>query len=1013
MVAAAASEAPNPTDPPEDMRSIVETKSTPELSQHVVEIVSEEEQAQKQSELQPESAATTYRDSLKQYDPLFEYGPEPRFSSQTARPTYSELYEEIYAKYNKPKVKLGPRPRPSLDSKRPKTSGSGELSVARPISSLPAGLRVANRRPVETKRPKSRDSSIVPSIAFPPPPPIPEIPQSPTFSYHSHRPASVRSMPNYGHRSSGITPEKQRLLKALELRKKQMLVKQEQEQEQEQKMEQHESEQPSASVEECPEQGDDALVIAGSSVETVTEGVSTAADTVNKSAVLQQPDEQPTSSGYAAALDDIKASMTHEDSSLSMMSSQAETDDLHSAVSASSPTSAQTQGSSCAPSTRPSSLSEDDHHIPEEDMKLDETHGSRDSQIEEPRESSQYEDGKESVPSSPTVVPEIDSSVASVEVTPETDAQPQIVIHDFASDSIMVKKSRRASTIFIPPTAQTNGGSKRRSIVFPQSESSAQQEGALTTEQKRKSINLPTPKGQSFMEVKEKRLTVANPIQIHLSAENSDAEYLSDDSFMEELQSATLEQAKPISVSKSPITSYFPRKSSVPEATTPKQSTYGQQKLAGLTPEKQGPRKMSGTWPPQSTADPVGLAKKINVSSGISQRIKALAEKSSRELSASPSAGPDTNTSMVAQRKSSFFSAPPSSNSPPGKLSSRLNRASFVPVAFSSSSPDRKTMIQPPKTADSTVYNVQEEPTKPESVQVTARIVRDPRIEKPMLTMPTESTPLELHQSPIIIDHQKSASQRPSSRSSKHSPSRMEPTSPVSNPPRSSSESSWRSFGRRMSETKAQSLHSLEIPEEKKEEKKEKKDSRTSKLFKRMSNISAISRKNQSSSNNNLAEEERQSYSLPSLREPPPSVQVGDLNIQFPDTLVSPSCTLILTVKLTCLQLWKRRWVEIDASGNLVLSLSKSNEQSKGITKRFHLSEFRTPYIPDQDRQELPNSVILDFLDGRTLQCACETYMAQTQILQGTFVSHSITTTANICLVLREAHDAWLAYGQL
>jgi len=40
------------------------------------------------------------------------------------------------------------------------------------------------------------------------------------------------------------------------------------------------------------------------------------------------------------------------------------------------------------------------------------------------------------------------------------------------------------------------------------------------------------------------------------------------------------------------------------------------------------------------------------------------------------------------------------------------------------------------------------------------------------------------------------------------------------------------------------------------------------------------------------------------------------------------------------------------------------------------------PYAPDQDRQELPNSVILDFVDGRTLQCACETYVAQTQVLQ-------------------------------
>lgn len=82
-------------------------------------------------------------------------------------------------------------------------------------------------------------------------------------------------------------------------------------------------------------------------------------------------------------------------------------------------------------------------------------------------------------------------------------------------------------------------------------------------------------------------------------------------------------------------------------------------------------------------------------------------------------------------------------------------------------------------------------------------------------------------------------------------------------------------------------------------------------------------------------------------------------------------------------QLWKRRWVEIDSSGNLVLSPSKHNE--KGVTKRFHLSDFRTPYPPDQDRQELPNSVVLDFIDGRTLQCACETYIGQAHVLQSEF----------------------------
>lgn len=85
------------------------------------------------------------------------------------------------------------------------------------------------------------------------------------------------------------------------------------------------------------------------------------------------------------------------------------------------------------------------------------------------------------------------------------------------------------------------------------------------------------------------------------------------------------------------------------------------------------------------------------------------------------------------------------------------------------------------------------------------------------------------------------------------------------------------------------------------------------------------------------------------------------------------------------MQLWKRRFVEIDATGNLVLGPSISNP--KGITKRFHLTDFKAPYPPDQDQQELPNSVVLDFVDGRTLQCACESFTSQAQVLQGKYLS--------------------------
>lgn len=54
----------------------------------------------------------------------------------------------------------------------------------------------------------------------------------------------------------------------------------------------------------------------------------------------------------------------------------------------------------------------------------------------------------------------------------------------------------------------------------------------------------------------------------------------------------------------------------------------------------------------------------------------------------------------------------------------------------------------------------------------------------------------------------------------------------------------------------------------------------------------------------------------------------------------------------------------------------------KGAAKKFHVSEFRMPYAPDLDRQELAHSVMLDFVDGQTtLQAACEDGMTHRQVL--------------------------------
>jgi len=115
-----------------------------------------------------------------------------------------------------------------------------------------------------------------------------------------------------------------------------------------------------------------------------------------------------------------------------------------------------------------------------------------------------------------------------------------------------------------------------------------------------------------------------------------------------------------------------------------------------------------------------------------------------------------------------------------------------------------------------------------------------------------------------------------------------------------------------------------------------------------------------------------------------PGVDIGDVNVQFPDTL-----------------LWKRRTMLLDPQGYLIVSpalTAHGNDRDKanaGAVRRYHLSEFRTPVIPDVEMQELPNSVVLDFVEGGGLQVACEDRSAQRHVLD----------------ILQDAHRAWAGHG--
>lgn len=910
----------------------------------------------------PESDLNELRATLKTYDRLFEDGPEPRLSSQTARPDYNELYEHYYAQYTKPKVKLGPRPRPSLDGKRPSTAGGTAQDVSRPVSSLPSGLRSATRKAAEKKESKTKTSSAIPAIAIPPPPPIPstpEMPHSPVSpGFSSRGPASVKSMPvsaySSHHRSTGMTQEKTRLMKALELRKKQQKAR--------------EDKQAKATQD----------VVASSDPDMETEqraqGQNSDAATTTTAGdflVPPPPGKERNVAHEPDVSEDVSSSLCLSNSGLVFTSDQIETDDMNSTASISSPISAQTQGSSGAPSTRPSSISEDE---------IAGSESKENSDIATESNSSESLDEEQSVDSATTLKRGTKTPVSSSETENHSDRRT-ITADQLSALNVSLQSeeinAQQHSVLNDGAESRSRRRSKRESVMYIPSGDPFDYDEAQAKRRHRESVIVPTTKRQSWYESMGKRSVVAESLEF--SAENSEAEYLSDDSFMEELQAATVHQAQPMSVSKSPITPFFPRNSTIDSnlSTPPGTASQAYQALTRPSPDQtyRSSRVTSGIWPPRPQPE-VTVAKRVNVSSGISQRIKALAEKSSRERSVSPSspaATLDASTHTLAQRKSSFFATTPVETSPNSRPATRLGSPSFL-TAATSTTPEKKTPVGPIK---STVYNVQRETEKPESVQVTARIIRDERTRQPTLAMPTENTPLDLHQSPLIIDHQK-----PIYAPKSPTRGRAEPASPRAGssshsreqsnaPSRTSSEGTWRPFGRRMSDTKS----IISSPEE---ERKDKKESRTTKMFKRMSSSMAAMPWKNSSSSLTLPEHGMTTTSLSSVQEPPPPVHLGDLNIQFPDTL-----------------LWKRRWAEIDSKGNIVLSPSKSNE--KGVIKRYHLSEFRTPYPPDQDRQELPNSVVLDFVDGRTLQCACETYTAQVQVLQSKSLTPPHSDVCKLC----------------
>ncbi|CAI7638305.1 unnamed protein product [Penicillium viridicatum] len=991
------------------------------------------------SPVEPQSATMSPRSiksdrslSSSRYRTILDEFPRPseeaRLSTQSSRPSLRDL--ERAAGYT-PKVKLGPRP--SVDSSgRPRTAGSSRNVDQRPVASLPTNMRTSSVRKQngDAPRPRSQGSTFAtkPTSRVPPVPPLLVPPPSIPIS----RPQLSPGAKSLGalSTSSGLTPEKERLMKALQQRKKNMAKRAEETKKKQvseqgelkpvkdiardlddnkenlirihypdsemllsepETIQQDQQELPSAMspvpLEVAPELvpesilepafepvHDSTLEIAPASVpETIVESAPGPVEAVAERIPELAPEPvSPTSEVLAPAFEPVHDSsleLAREPVPLAIVESAPEPVDafaaplselaakpvdsnseavlepaaddgsLHMGVGADSPVTAD-----CAATPSETVKAETLQTPPEDETRTER----EDSAIpglapptfnpgvplqNEPSDAQQPDSGD---------VPETHPQISPVADVP-TDEPSEVVI-----SSEVLEAVPPSSTPSITPPEST-GTETPTAPVF------------VSIEADEPTPDHPISEKAEPLTLDQRRRIHLEPIQVPTVEFSDDDNLLSDDSFMEELTSATVQEARPVSVKSPSGVDHAWRNSRAVSSPFSMGSPSGMQALAVG-------RSISSSHSEAGSPTPVLMAKKINVSSGISSRIKALEKFSSREgtpLGASPAVGaPSASSSFENLRKRASISLP-SGNHESTPPSTKMHSA-HVPDNFTRAPSLSRHNRQ-----------VSVDVTRPtSSVSVTARIVRDADISPSSSGLePSESDVVKLQASPLTVEHETAEAPLPQV-SSIEPASLPQDRSPSMSSTTSSRQAASRPGSRPSLPSRSRTDDSVQSASSTSEDKKM---SRTSRLMRRMSSIKSNSRRSIIGALSSPVKEEYvPAFTNGSSKAPGSTssrisepIDIGEVNVQFPETL-----------------LWKRRVMRIDEQGYVVLTPGTNDATTRNMTKRYHLTEFRTPCLPDEDMQELPNTILLDFLDGNTLQCACESRQGQASALQTLIEAH-------------------------
>lgn len=936
-----------------------------------------------------------------------------RSSTQSARPTLQELN---YAAPYRQKVKMEHRPSVDINN-RPRTAGSMSRGQDyRPVAALPAGVR--SRKPAgNPHRPKSTpDVPPVPTLAsLRNAPPMPLLIPPPTLSIakpkFSPGAKSMNAIP-----SSGMSPEKQRLMKALELRKKQMEKRtQDLQKKQEQKVATETQPPALESLDEDKENIGHSPVKRTASVVTLKQEPKT--ETKSPTVDTAEVDERKP----------LSADIAKADSAVEMASIVSK--DIE-------PTAPQEElpNGTVLEEERSGDKENIEVYVDKKDvqpeLEVEPTVQENTTQDNVIATTNLNEVAQQSQDETVTVTPDLETTANSPPASPraeavelpggDNDEEPQDketegetlvedtqqeeteefeapqanneISHgesDASVDTIVEPDEPRLedSALVVPTAAEEEDESEVRAENIPLPAESgddlaeepttagrqAALEPAVSTGQLQRQ---PLPQREELEKENEnenandrsekhKRIALLEPIQVPTPDFSDDENLLSDDSLMEELTSATVQEAQPVSVGKGPLSPEGQPRTPLEAWQTRAVSNPGR-RPSDFSSLPMDTRSISATFVDGNNQSirplPVMVAKKVNVSSGISKRIKALEMFSNNRDSV---AGPGNLSAPTANNTTSNVASPTASAFEKFRKRASVSLNGNLPSTTPSA---RSSFIS---TSESIPLNRSDSRSlsKQNSVSVTARIVRDPSTPpaEPSAN-PMDTNVLGLQRSPLFVQHGSSdtptSNSAPSDdvaelRSSAFSPkSSGRDSIDTTIPPRSDSRASSRSrFDDRSRDLGVS-------PSD------DKRDSRTSRLMRRMSSLRSSSRKNLMSPPGIEKPQLPPSQHAEKSTQQAPSraVDIGEVNVQFPDTL-----------------LWKRRYLRIDDQGYLVLTPGNMDTGARNIIKRYHLSDFKAPCLPDEERQELPNSILLDFRDGSTLQCACESRKGQAAALQSRF----------------------------